>query len=172
MVRLDNFIEKHNLLSNHQYGFRTNRSTAMAVMDLVEQISKAINDKLYTVGVFIDLRKAFDTIHHGLLLKKLERYGIRGTANSWLKSYLGDRLQYVHMNNVDSDKEHITFGVPQGSVLGPKLFILYINDICNILKQMSCVLFADDTSLCCSGEHLDQLLNIVQNELRILRKMV
>ena len=169
-ARLDNFIDKHNLLSKHQYGFRPNMSTSMAVIDLVEQISEATNNKQFTVGVFIDLSKAFDTIQHGLLLKKMERYGVRGTANEWLKSYLSDRLQYVNMNSIDSQKKSITYGVPQGSVLGPKLFIMYINDVCEILSRMSCVLFADDTSLCCSGTDLDQLLDTVQEELSVLKK--
>lgn len=170
VARLDNFIEKHHLLSNHQYGFRANRSTSMAVMELVEKISTAIDEKQYTIGVFIDLRKAFDTIHHKLLLKKLQRYGIRGTANDWLRSYLSERTQYVHMNGVDSLEQTITYGVPQGSVLGPKLFIMYINDVCNILQKMSCVLFADDTSLCCSGRDLGRLLDTVQHELTVLKK--
>ena len=168
-ARLDSFIDKHKLLSEHQYGFRPNRSTSMAVIDLVEQITTATNNKQYTVGVFIDLSKAFDTIHHEILLKKLEIYGVRGKANEWLKSYLSNRLQYVHMNGTDSNKEEITYGVPQGSVLGPRLFIMYINDVCEIFNQMSCVLFADDTSLCCSGKHLDQLLDTVQNELSALK---
>ena len=98
VLRLDNYIEKHNLLSNHQYGFRTNRSTSMAVMELVKNIGSNCDNK-YTIGIFIDLSKAFDTIHHGLLLKKMERYGIRGTANKWLKSYLTNRNQYVSIND-------------------------------------------------------------------------
>lgn len=93
--RLDNFIEKHNILCDQQYGFRGNLSTSMAVINLTEQISSALDNKEFTVGVFIDLRKAFDTIHHGLLLNKLEWYGIRGPALAWLRSYLANREQYI-----------------------------------------------------------------------------
>ncbi len=91
MHRLDNFIDKHRLLSDHQYGFRSNRSTSMAVMELVEEISSSMDNNEYTVGVFLDLKKAFDTIDYGLLMMKLERYGIRGKAFAWIKSYLDDR---------------------------------------------------------------------------------
>lgn len=168
--RLDSFIDKHHLLSNQQYGFRSGRSTSMAVMELVEQISTAIDNREHMVGVFIDLKKAFDTIDHEILLRKLERYGIRGIALEWLKSYLNNRHQYVHINNVDSDLQKVTYGVPQGSVLGPKLFILYINDICEVSNLMKCVLFADDTSLYSSGSDLEQLLNSAEKELTKLKK--
>ena len=168
--RLDCFIDKHELLSNNQYGFRTSRSTSMAVVDLVENISKATDNKQYTLGVFIDLKKAFDTIDHEILLKKMQRYGIRGLALSWLKSYLENRPQFVSLEGVESHTQHASFGVPQGSVLGPKLFILYINDICKALQNMKCVLFADDTSLYSSGADLEQLLHVVQKDLNILHK--
>ena len=136
----------------------------MAVSELVEAITNGIDNKEYTVGVFIDLKKAFDTIDHKLLLQKMDRYGVRGVANMWLESYLQDRNQYVHIDNVESDPLHITHGVPQGSVLGPKLFIMYINDIGEVLNQLKYVLFADDTSLYKSGKDLGQLLQDVENE--------
>ncbi len=103
VTRLDDFIEKQNLLTEHQYRLRSNRSTAIAVMDLIEQISTAMDNKKYTVGVFIDLKKAFDTIDHTLLMQKIERYGIRRVAYSWLRDYLDNRQQYVQLDSIKSD---------------------------------------------------------------------
>lgn len=134
VVRLDNFLDKFNLI-NEQYGFRANRSTSMAVTALVEDIATAIDNKEFAIGVFIDLSKAFDTIDHERLLKKMYRFGVRGPAYVWIQSYLCDRYQYVHINNSDSAKKLITHGVPQGSILGPKMFIMYINDVCEALKN-------------------------------------
>ena len=140
-VRLQAFVEKSNILSDSQYGFRSNRSTSLALMELIEEICTGIDNKKLTVGVFIDLKKAFDTIDHNILLEKLEFYGIRGVAHSWIKSYLFSRKQYVQVDNSVSELLSIMCGVPQGSVLGPKLFILYINDLCNVSKLLKYVLF-------------------------------
>ena len=96
---------------------------------MVEKITNAIDNKKYTIGVFVDLKKAFDTIDHRILLKKLEFYGIRGLPLNWLSSYLTNRKQYVDIDNVISDFLNVQCGVPQGSILGPVLFIVYINDI-------------------------------------------
>ncbi len=142
----------------------------MAVMDLPEQVSTATDNKEYTVGVFTDLKKAFDTIEHTLLMKKLERYGIRGAAYAWLRDYLDNRQQDVQLDNVKSDLQQVTYGVPQGSILYPKLFILYINDICNVSDFLKCVLFADDTVLLCSGKDLEELLDTVERELEIFKR--
>ena len=101
--KLDKFISTFKILNNSQYGFRSNCSTSMALMELLEEITNSIDNKKSTIGVFIDLKKAFDTINHGILIKKLEHYGIRGTSNSWIKSYLTDRHQYVCFNGLKSD---------------------------------------------------------------------
>ena len=114
------------------------------------------------------MKKAFDTIDHHLLLRKLEAYGIRGMANEWLKSILQNRLQYVSIEDNNSDLLNVICGVPQGSILGPKLFILYINDLCNISTLLKFILFADDTNLFCSGKDPTQLSKIINTELRKL----
>ena len=95
--------------------------------------------------MFIDLKKAFDTIDHSILCKKLYHYGIRGVASDWVKSYLSKRNQYVEIDGICSDKKQIVCGVPQGSILGPILFLLYINDMANVSDKLRFILFADDT---------------------------
>ena len=163
--RLDNFLEKDELLVDGQYGFRNARSTSMAITQLIEELTNANDEKKYTVGVFIDLKKAFDTIDHTLLLRKLEHYGIRGVAHSWIKSYLNLRKQFVHINDFNSDLLDVKCGVPQGSILGPKLFILYINDICNVTDILNFILFADDTNIFCSRKILKLFVKLYQRNL-------
>lgn len=168
--RLTDFILKHKILCEQQYGFRTNRTTSLALMDFVEQVSNAIDLKQYTIGVFLDLQKAFDTIDHTILLSKLQGYGIRGLAHNWVKSYLENRKQYVNINNTNSHFSTVTCGVPQGSVLGPLLFLLYINDLSSVSSKLKCILFADDTTVFCSGDNLEQLLDTVEKELQLLKQ--
>ena len=168
--RLTNFIENNCLISDSQYGFRAKRSTSLAIFDLVEELTTALDDNKITIGVFIDLRKAFDTIDHDLLLKKMEHFGIRGIVNSWLSSYLTNRKQYVSLPEASSDLLDIVCGVPQGSVLGPILFIMYINDICNVSSLLKMILFADDTNLFRSGFDLDLLCAEISQELCKLNK--
>ena len=140
------------------------------MIDFVENISTAIDEKQPSIGVFIDLRKAFDTIDHSLLLQKMEQYGIRGVTHNWLRSYLNNRFQYVNINNTESHLRRVTCGVPQGSVLGPKLFILYLNDIFTVSNNLKIVTFADDTNLFCSGEDMKELLKTVEREIIKLKK--
>ena len=153
------------LLSDNQYGFRSNRSTSLALLELVEKITKSIDDGKYTMGIFIDIKKAFDTIDHNILLKKLHFLGVRGVANSWLTSYLSKRMQYVEVCDCMYDLLQVKCGVPQGSVLGPLLFILYINDICNVSKVFDCILGADDTNLFSSDNDINDLCGIINVEL-------
>ena len=163
--RFTNYIDRNNILIDSQYGFRNGRSTAMALIELIEEITTSLDDKMSTIGVFIDLRKAFDTIDHHLLLKKLQHYGIRRIVIDWLQSYLYNRKQYVEFDNVYSRLQDVVCGVPQGSILGPKLFILYINDICNVSDILRFVLFADDTNIFCSHNDINTLYRQVNNEL-------
>lgn len=167
--RLHHFIAKNKLLSNSQYGFRQNRSTSLALIELVEEITKCIDKNKFIIGIFIDLQKAFDTIDHSILLDKLEKYGIRGLPHRWIGSYLRDRQQFVQVEQYKSNCKNIKCGVPQGSILGPTLFLLYINDICKISKILKFILFADDTNILCSGHDLEKLLNDVNEEMYKLK---
>ena len=164
-LRLEQFLISNEILSNCQYGFRSCVSTVHAALELIESISTAVDNKKHCAGVFIDLKKAFDTVNHDLLVKKLFFYGIRGTANAWLNNYLTNRNQYVIADDHSSGMRLITCGVPQGSVLGPVLFLLYINDICNVSNLLKFVLFADDTNIFCSSTSLHDLQDTINREL-------
>jgi hypothetical protein len=163
--RLIKFIEKNKLLTHSQYGFRENRSTEHAVIELVDKVSKAIDKGEYTIGIFLDLSKAFDTINHKILIQKLEHYGIRGITQLWFKDYLENRKQIVKYDQVRSNEMVIRSGVPQGSILGPILFLLYINDIEQCSKLLSFILFADDTNIFYSNSCLKSLNGILQTEI-------
>ena len=166
--RLMNFLNSNNLLYLRQYGFRKNMSTSMAIMELVENITNAIDNGKFTIGVFIDLKKAFDTVDHNILVTKLDHYGIRGVAKKWLSSYLENRKQYVCFNGTDSGFLPVSCGVPQGSILGPSLFLLYINDLCNVSTRLTSILFDDDTSCFIEGTDLSDMCIQLSTEMNKL----
>jgi Reverse transcriptase (RNA-dependent DNA polymerase)/Endonuclease-reverse transcriptase len=166
--RLCDYTQKLCILSPKQYGFRAGYSTYMSLLDFYDKVSNSIENKCYTVGIFIDLKKAFDTIDHHILLKKLFHYGIRGVALDWFESYLSSRQQYVSIGNIASTLRPNNCGVPQGSILGPLLFILYINDIVNCSQLLYFTLFADDTNLLFSNKDFDCLIRILNVELEKL----
>jgi hypothetical protein len=158
-------IEKHDILYSSQFGFREKHSTSLAITHLVNKITSAIDRKEITVGVFLDLAKALDTIDHDILLAKLDHYGMRGQALQWISSYFYCRKQYVQYKETFSSYHTIKCGVPQGSILGPLFFLLYINDISNASNLTESLIFADDTSVFYSHSDPNHLQYVMNNEL-------
>ena len=169
--RLYDFVNR-SILTNAQYGFRRGRSTELALTSFTKDILEAFDRRHYSLSIFLDLSKAFDTVDHNILLTKLHHYGIRGIEYSWFKSYLEKRKQYVSYNECKSELDYLTHGVPQGSILGPLLFLLYINDIIHSSIIFKFVLFADDSTLYFSHPSLDSLITIVNDELENVRKWI
>ena len=170
---------------NKQFGFRAGHSTEHALLELVDEISNTFNDKNYLLGIFIEIAKAFDTVDYKILIRKLEHYEINGKNLSWFKNYLTNRKQYSsnNNNNINNDINNnnnnnndnkninsnfektelldIICGVPQGSILGPLLFIFYINDLCLASQFLIPIMFADDTNLFCSNKEIKPLSLII-----------
>jgi hypothetical protein len=158
-------LSSNDLLYQHQYGFIAKKSTEHNLMHIVNFISKALNDGMYCIGVFLDLKKAFDVCSHSILLAKLNKMGIQGTALDWFKNYLSGRSQSVEINGILSDPLELDISVIQGSILGPILFLCYINDFWLVTTLFS-VLFADDTTCLGKGKNLSDLTNYVNLELQ------
>ena len=164
-ARLLSFINLSKLLYKFQFGFREGHSPELALIYLIDKISNSLENGEYVLGVFLDFSKAFDTVNHNILFEKLEMYGVRGIALDWFRSYLNNRYQYVVYNGEQSDKKLITCGVPQGSILGPLLFLLYINDLANVSKKLFALLFADDSNMFLSGKNIDELVSSMNSEM-------
>jgi hypothetical protein len=163
--RLVNHLISNDLLYAHQYGFLPNRSTEHNLMQIMNYVSQALNEGNYCIAVFLDLRKAFDVCDHEILLKKLEKMGIRGIAYTWFKNYLAGRSQFVDINGEHSSTLNIAISVIQGSILGPILFLCYINDF-YAATTLFTALFADDTTGLGKGKVLHLLTAYVNTELQ------
>jgi hypothetical protein len=155
--RVYSFLDKKHVLYKYQFGFRKKFSTSMALLDAIDFCYKNIDEGYRVLGVFFDLQKAFDTVDNNILLHKLYNYGIRGLMYDWFKNYLQDRKQYTLVNSISSNLGNINCGVAQGSVLGPLLFLVYVNDISNVISECNLKLFADDTNLFLCDRSLPEL---------------
>ena len=157
-IRLTNFLRKNKVLFSYQFGFRNNYSTNHALISLTEMIRNTLDNGNFACGVFIDLQKVFDTgINHDILLSKLNHYSIRRVAFDWLKSCLSNRTQYATINNERCEIQTIKYGVPQDSILGPLLFLIYINDLHQSIKNSKMHHFADDTNLLYTSSSLKDI---------------
>jgi len=167
-TRLYCYLSDHHILYDYQFGFRKCHSTTLALIDVLDQIYYQLDNSKTVLGIFLDLQKAFDTVDNKILLAKLYNYGIRGIIYSWFKNYLTDRMQFVSVSGVSSQTRYITCGVTQGSVLGPLLFLVYVNDIGNSISGIPIKLFADDTNLFIFSESIDFLKADAEDKLKLL----
>ena len=164
------YLCENELLADNQFGFRKCHSIATALLDCTNEWYINMDRKLFNLVVFLDLKKAFDTVDHGVLLRKLELYGIKGNALKLVKSYLSNRSQVCRVSGSTSSKCTISCGVPQGSILGPLLFLIYVNDLPQCLDKTTARLFADDTNLTASGETITDVEIIMNSELANIKE--
>ena len=161
-------MTKYKLIYDKQYGFRCNYSTTYALVSLTERIKSLLDSTNFVCGIFIDLEKAFDTVNHNILCDKLNYYGLRGNVNKLMKSYLENRKQYVSINGFNSHVNHISCGVPQGSSLGPLLFLIYIIDFRLCLNSTEAGHFADDTLIMYANRNMKTIETVVNYELKLV----
>lgn len=168
--RILKYLEKINFFFKRQYGFRAFSSTIGCAIDLLDYIYREIDSSKVVTSVFLDLSKAFDMVYHQLLLLKLDGYGIRGVANDFFRSYLTERSQYVSVGGAESGLLQVSRGVPQGSVLGPLLFLIYMNDISSLQLKAELFLFADDTVLLFSSDSIENNCDMAEIDLMSVQR--
>lgn len=168
--QLYQYLDKHKYLASHQSGFRSLHSVVTCLLKGTSDWYIDIDSGKYTAMIFIDLKKAFDTVDHQILLDKMQFYGITGLAHKWFSSYLDNRKQYCRVNGTTSSIENIDIGVPQGSCLGPLLFLLYINDLPFALKKAKATMYADDTAISYSSDKSEELDLVINEELSYIER--
>ncbi len=168
--QLYNYLEENSLLYSQQSGFRSRRSTSTALLQMTDTLLNNMDKRQVTGVVYLDLKKAFDTVNRSLLLRKLGAYGVDDRCVKWFRSYLTHRTQCTTIGEVSSTKRSVPVGVPQGTVLGPLLFLIYINDITECLKNTQASLFADDTMVYCSGSTRNELQENLNGDLSRIKK--
>ena len=166
--RMVDFLDDFNIFSNTQFGFRKNMGTETALIHYIDNLQNALNGGKYSISVFMDLSKAFDVIDHNILATKLEHYGFRGKFLEFLISFVKDRKYFVNVNGSNSKTKLVNIGVPQGSTLGPLLFLLYINDMVHCSNIFFLSQFADDSTITFSSPNLDQALITVESEFKCI----
>ena len=163
--RLYKFLLENNILYQKQFGFQNAHSPEHAILQLVNRMTEAFSQGKYTLGIFLDLSKAFDTVNHNILLEKLKAYGIQSENLKWFRSYLSNRKQFILYDDFKTEVKIVKCDVPQGSILGPLLFLIFVNDLSNSAKVLDPVLFADDTNLFCSDNNIMTLFETANQEL-------
>ena len=169
--RLTDFLNSKNIISNDQFGFRPAHSTIHPMTQILNSVAQAFNSKKHLLIIFCDLKKAFDTCNVAILLKKMQHMGIDGTELQWFSSYLSNRKQFVCIDDCNSALLSILIGVPQGSILGPLLFLIYINDL-PLCSNFTSKLFADDTALLAADDDIQRLVTFANVELQKICKLI
>ena len=167
--RLYKFIVENNILYQKQFGFQNAHSIEHAILQLVNQVTETFSQRKHTLGIFIDLSKAFDTVNRYILLEKLKAYGIQSENLKWFRSYLANRKQSVSYDDSKTEMKIVKYGVPQGSILGHLFFLVFVKDLNNLTKVLDPVLFADDAKLFCSGNNIRTLFETANQKLNQIK---